>query len=89
MPVRLLQEAQVSVEAILAFPFLHLPLHTGRIGRQLKRLAITKPEVVVGLAFQEFDSFGLEGGVQIVECLSEKVGEEEEGRALIETLESR
>ena len=89
MPMRLLQESQISLEAILALPFLDLPLHSGRIGGEFEGLAVAEPDVVVGLAFEEFNALGFEGGVEVVKGFAEEVGQEEERGALVESLKSR
>ena len=58
MAMGLLEETKISLEAILAFPFLDLPLHAGGVRRELKSLAIAKVHLVVGLTFQELNALG-------------------------------
>ena len=60
VPMGLLQEAEIALKSVLALPLLDLELHPGEIGRQLDRLAIGEPELVVGLAFQELHAFRLQ-----------------------------
>ena len=84
-----MQEPKVPLEPILAFPLLNLPFHPGCVRGEFEGLAIAEPDVVVGLALEELDSFGLQGCIEVVECLSEEIWEEEKRRALIKALGNR
>lgn len=76
MTMRLLQEGQVSLEPILAFPFLDLGLHPRNIGAELELFAIAEPDVVVGLALDEPDAFGFERCVKVFVTFDKQAGEE-------------
>ena len=89
VPVGLLPEAQIPLEAVLALPFLDLDFHARQIAAELEALAVPEPDIVVGLAFQELDAFGSYGGVEVAEDFFEEVGEEKKGGALIEALGER
>jgi hypothetical protein len=60
MPMRLLQEAQVSAIPILTLPLLDLTLHDRKVTAEAEALAITEPDIVVGLAFPQFYAFSIE-----------------------------
>jgi hypothetical protein len=72
--MRLSKPCQVPLKALLPLPFLNLPLHDRRVGAKLKALSIPKPEVVIGLAFEEFDALGFERGVEVVKGFLEELG---------------
>ena len=65
VPVRLLQKREISQVSVLPFPLLDLSLHMCKISRELETLAIAKPDVVIWVTFDQFDSFSLEAGTEI------------------------
>ena len=76
VPMGLLQKAEIALKSVLALPLLDLELHPREIGRQLNRLAVGEPDLVVGLAFQEFHAFGLETRSEVVEGFGEESGQQ-------------
>lgn len=60
MSMRLLQKAEISLEAVLALPLFHLLLHARNVAAKLEAFTISKPDIVVGFAFHEIDAFGFE-----------------------------
>lgn len=77
---------QIPLESGLPLPLLDLPLHHARVRAELEALAVSKPEVVVGVAFEQPNALGFQGGVEVVECFLEELGEEQEGRPLVEAV---
>jgi len=67
--VGLFQKGEISSISILTLPFLNLLLHLREVGRELESLAIAKPDIVIGVAFYQFYSLGLETSTQIAECM--------------------
>lgn len=49
-----------------------------KVGRKLKSLAITEPDVVIGIAFDQLDAFGLETSAEITESMVKQAWEEQE-----------
>lgn len=86
MSMRFLQEGEIPLEPVFAFPFFDFALHAGEVGGEFEGVAVVEPDPVVGLAFEEVDAFGFERGVEFGEGFAEEVGEEEEGGALVEAL---
>lgn len=75
MLMRLVEECQVSLEPILAFPLLNLRFHCRKIRGELKVLAIAKPNIVIGSALYDIDAFSQERCVQVAVCFAEEVRE--------------
>jgi hypothetical protein len=86
MSMRLSEPLQIPLEPLLPLPFLNLPLHNTRVRAEFKALSISKPEVVIRFTFEELDAFGFERGVEVVKRFFEELGEEKEGRTLVEAV---
>ena len=84
-----LEEGKITVEAVFALPFFDFALHAGGRGGEFDALAVAEVNVVVWFAFEQFDALGCEGGVEVFEGFAKEVGEEKEGRALVEALGRR
>jgi hypothetical protein len=84
--VALLQERKVPLIPIFPLPLFDLVLHGREVGAEQHALAVAEPDVVVWVAFQELDAFGLEGRAQLFEGQVEEAGQQEEGRALVEAM---
>ena len=74
MPMGLLKKAEVSLKAILPLPFLNLRLHPSQIGRELKGVTITKPQIVIRFTFHQLHPFLFQGRVEVVKGLAKQVG---------------
>ena len=74
--MRLLQEGKVSLESVFAFPSFDLCLHSRDVSAELELFAIAEPDVVIWLAFDEFDVFLFEGRVKVFVAFGEKAWEE-------------
>lgn len=55
--MRLVEECQISLKPIFAFPFLNLRLHCRKVRGELEVLAIAEPDVVVGGALHNINAF--------------------------------
>lgn len=84
--MRLSQPLQIPLKALLPLPFLNLPLHDTHVRAQLEAFSISKPEIVVWIAFEKLHTFGFEGGIEVVKGFAEELGEEEKGGALVESV---
>lgn len=82
----LLHPRQVSLKAVFSFPAFYRLFHLCDIGGQFDTFSISEPDVVVRLTFYQFNSFGLEGGVEVDESFAKEIGQQKQGRALIETM---
>ena len=63
----------MSLEAIFTFLFLDLGFHTGNVGTELARFTIAKLQAVIWVALQKFDSFSLQGSIEIPESPNEEM----------------
>jgi hypothetical protein len=75
MLMRLIEECQIALKSIFAFPLLNLRLHGRKIGGELEVLAIAKPDIVVGGTLYDINAFFQEGCVEIAVCFGEEVRE--------------
>lgn len=82
-----LKKAEVPLKPVLALPFFNFLLHPRQIGGELKRLAITKPQIVIRFAFHQLHPFRFQGRVEVVERFAKQVGEKEKRRALVKPLD--
>lgn len=71
MLVGLFQKGEISSISILTLPFLNLLLHVREVGREPEPFAIAEPDIVIGVAFDQLYTLGLETGTQIAECMVE------------------
>lgn len=73
--MRLVEECQISLKAIFAFPFLNLCLHCRKIRGKLEVLAIAEPDVVVGSALYNINAFFQQSCVEVAVCFGEEMRE--------------
>jgi hypothetical protein len=73
VPVRLLQEGHVALEAVFAFKSLNLTFHECEVGGESKGGVVVKVDVIIGLALYKFDALVVHCGTQVSECFLEKV----------------
>jgi hypothetical protein len=73
--MRLVEECQIALESVFAFPLLNLHFHCREIGGELEGLAIAEPDIVVGRTLYNIYAFLLQSGIEIAVCFGEEVRE--------------
>jgi hypothetical protein len=77
---------QISFKSFLALPALDCVLHARNVRGELDTFAVAEPHVVIRLAFPQNNTFIFECGVKVYECFTEHIWEEQQGRALVESV---
>jgi hypothetical protein len=86
MTVRLLQEAQITLESVLALESLNLLFHDRDIGRQFEVRPIVEMYIVVGIALDQMNTFVLQRRAEIRECFLEQLWQKKQTGSLVESL---